>query len=94
MFPGRQINAGAADASGFDVVINGTALGLSDGDPLPLPVETLAAGTIVGEVVMNPDVTPLLSAAAERGCIIHKGVHMITGQVDLLAEFLFSQAGV
>jgi len=94
MFPGRQISAGPADATGFNLVINGTALGLKAHDPLPLPIETLAPGTIVGEVVMNPDITPLLSAAAERGCIIHKGAHMITGQVDLLAAFLFSQAGV
>ncbi|MNR65260.1 shikimate 5-dehydrogenase [compost metagenome] len=69
-------------------------MGLKALDPLPLPVETLAPGTVVGEVVMNPDITPLLSAAAERGCIIHKGAHMITGQIDLLVEFLFSQSGV
>lgn len=94
IFPERLVNAGPADATGFDVVINGTALGLNASDPLPLPVETLALGTIVGDVVMNPDITPLLSAAAERGCVIHKGAHMITGQIDLLAEFLFSKSGV
>ncbi|EJN22011.1 shikimate 5-dehydrogenase [Pseudomonas sp. GM78] len=94
MFPARQVTAGPADANGFDVVINGTALGLKAEDPLPLPVETLAPGTVVGDVVMNPDITPLLSAAAERGCVIHKGAHMITGQIDLLAEFLFSKTGV
>lgn len=94
MFRLRQVSAGPADASGFDVVINGTALGLKSDDPMPLPVETLAPGTVLGEVVMNPDITPLLSAAAERGCVIHKGAHMITGQIDLLAAFLFSQSGV
>jgi len=94
IFPDRRVNAGPADATGFDVVINGTALGLKAQDPLPLPVETLAPGTVVGEVVMNPDITPLLRTAAERGCIIHKGAHMITGQIDLLAEFLFSKSGV
>ncbi|MDD0999272.1 shikimate dehydrogenase [Pseudomonas sp. TNT2022 ID1044] len=93
LFPARRINAGPADASGFNVVINGTALGLKADDPLPLPIETLAPGTVVGDVVMNPDITPLLSAAAERGCVIHKGAHMITGQIDLLAEFLFAQCG-
>jgi shikimate dehydrogenase len=94
LFPGRTINAGAADATGFDVVINGTALGLKADDPLPLPVDTLAPGTLVGEVVMNPDMTALLSAAAERGCVIHKGAHMITGQIDLLAQFLFTESGL
>lgn len=90
---GTPVTAGPADASGFDLVINGTALGLNAHDPLPLPIETLAPGTVVADVVMNPDITPLLSAAAERGCHIHKGAHMITGQLTLLAEFLFSPSG-
>lgn len=89
LVPGRQVAAGPADGRGFDVVINATALGLKAGDPLPLPVETLAPGTLVAEVVMNPDLTALLEAAQARGCQIHKGVHMLTGQVQLLADFLF-----
>ncbi|WP_455888052.1 hypothetical protein [Pseudomonas rustica] len=51
IFPNQQVNAGPADATGFDLVINGTALGLKAQAPLPLPVETLAHGTVVGEVV-------------------------------------------
>ncbi|WP_236235855.1 shikimate dehydrogenase family protein [Pseudomonas faucium] len=89
LVPGRQVAAGPADGRGFDVVINATALGLKAGDPLPLPVETLAPGTLVAEVVMNPDLTALLEAAQARGCQIHKGVHMLTGQVQLQADFLF-----
>ncbi|MCY1185679.1 Shikimate dehydrogenase (NADP(+)) [compost metagenome] len=89
LVPGRLVATGAADGRGFDVVINATALGLKANDPLPLPAETLEPGTLVGEVVMNPDVTALLEAAQARGCQIHKGVHMLTGQVGLLADFLF-----
>lgn len=88
IYPGRAISTGPADGRGFDVVVNGTALGLAPSDPLPMDTGTLDAGTIVAEVVMNPDVTPLLHAAATRRCSIHKGVHMITGQVELLADFL------
>lgn len=90
IYPDQVIEAGPADGRGFDVVVNGTALGLKADDPLPLPAETLVAGTLVAEVVMNPDVTTLLHIATARGCIIHKGVHMITGQTRLLAEFLLS----
>lgn len=90
IYPGRTIHAGAADGRGMDVVVNGTALGLRQGDPLPMEVSTLSAGTVVAEVVMNPDVTPLLAAAAALGCIIHKGVHMIEGQVEMLADFLLA----
>ncbi|MEN5033722.1 shikimate dehydrogenase [Pseudomonas sp. TWI929] len=92
LLPGRQVAAGAADGRGFDVVINATALGLKADDPLPLPAQTLDSGTLVAEVVMSPDVTALLEAAEGRGCQTHKGVHMITGQVELLAGFLFGPA--
>ncbi|QHG65491.1 shikimate dehydrogenase family protein [Pseudomonas putida] len=92
LLPGRKVAAGPADGRGFDVVINATALGLKADDPLPLPAHTLDSGTLVAEVVMNPDVTALLEAAQGRGCQVHKGVHMITGQVELLADFLFGTA--
>jgi len=92
IYPGRAIRAGAADGRGMDVVVNATALGLNENDPLPVNVSTLEAGTVVAEVVMNPDVTPLLAAAATRGCVIHRGAHMIEGQVEMLADFLLADA--
>jgi shikimate dehydrogenase len=91
LYPAQVVRAGPGDGRGFDLVVNGTALGLKSDDPLPLPVETLERSTLVADVVMNPDVTPLLAAAAARGCPIHKGVHMITGQVELLADFLLAE---
>jgi shikimate dehydrogenase len=91
LYAGQIVEAGPADGRGYDLVVNGTALGLKAGDALPLPAETLDASTLVAEVVMNPDVTPLLAEAKARGCAIHKGVHMITGQVELVADFLLAE---
>ncbi|NMN71508.1 MULTISPECIES: shikimate dehydrogenase [unclassified Rhizobium] len=93
LFPDRSIRATQADARGFDLVVNGTSLGMNDGDPLPVPASTLAPGTLVCEVVMQPDTTPLLEAAAVRDCVVHKGNHMITGQIELLAKFLLGTEG-
>ncbi|SDN03696.1 shikimate dehydrogenase [Ensifer sp. YR511] len=90
LYPGRRIRTGPADGAGFDIIVNGTALGLRTEDPLPLDPSSLGPGSVVAEVVMNPDVTPLLLAAQMRGLTIHRGVHMITGQVQLLADFLLS----
>jgi shikimate dehydrogenase len=87
-FSGAQVDAGTPDPRGFDIVVNATALGMHAGDALPLDIDRLDAGTVVAEVVMQPDVTPLLAQAEARGCVVHKGIHMIEQQVRLLVDFL------
>lgn len=86
--PQGVVDAGPADGRGFDLVVNGTALGMHAGDPLPLDIETIAPGTVVAEVVMAPPVTPLLDAARQRGAVIHEGVHMLLGQIDPFIDFV------
>lgn len=86
--PELHAQAGPADPAGFDLVINATSLGLLPGDPLPFDPDRLAPATIVAEVVMNPAITPLLAAAAARGCRIHEGVAMIEGQLDAIARYV------
>ncbi|MBW9064706.1 shikimate dehydrogenase [Rhizobium herbae] len=88
VFPDARISAGVSDPAGYDLVVNGTALGMHEGDALPVDVERLERGTIVAEVVMQPDMTPLLVAAEARGCRVHKGTNMIEQQVRLLVDFL------
>jgi shikimate dehydrogenase len=90
LYPGRDISTGAADATGFDLVVNGTALGMKPSDALPLDAETIAPATVVAEVIMAPPVTELLHAAAARGAIIHEGRHMLTGQIDPLIDFVLA----
>ncbi|MBD9625021.1 shikimate dehydrogenase [Ensifer sp. ENS06] len=87
-FPAARIAAGSPDPAGYDLIVNGTALGMHEGDALPVDVERLDPGSLVAEVVMQPDMTPLLIAAEARGCRVHKGIHMIDQQVRLLVDFL------
>ncbi|QFQ86691.1 shikimate dehydrogenase [Paracoccus kondratievae] len=87
-FPQIEIRTGKADPKDFDLVINGTSLGMHEGDALPVDPDRLTPGTVVAEVVMQPDVTPLLAAAEARGCHIHKGIHMIEQQIRLLVDFV------
>jgi len=91
-YPDGDIAVGPADASGYDLVVNATALGLHASDPLPLDVETIAPGTVVAEVVMLPAITPLLQAASERGADIHAGRHMLLGQIDPFIDFVLGSA--
>jgi len=87
-FPGVAVRSATADGSGFDLLVNATSLGLHQDDPLPLPAESIPAGALVAEVVMQPEVTPLLEAAAARGARTHGGRHMLQAQLDAIAEFL------
>lgn len=57
-------------------------------DELPFPVDRLTPGTLVAEVVVEPETTPLLAAARERGCSIHGGLPMLLAQIDQVIEFL------
>lgn len=72
----------------WDIVVNSTSLGLHADDPLPIDPENLPRKCTVAEVIMQPDETALLRAARLRGCRVHKGVHMVTAQIELLADFL------
>lgn len=79
--------AASNDPSGFDLVVNASPLGMNPGDPLPVDVSRLQPSTFVAEVVMKPDVTPLLAAARERGCRTQPGVDMLFEQIPLYLEF-------
>ncbi|WP_206080335.1 shikimate dehydrogenase family protein [Pacificoceanicola onchidii] len=87
-FPDLDVQAAAADATGSDLIVNGTSLGMHAGEPLPVPMNTIQENAVVAEVVMQPDETELLRQARDRGAMIHKGVHMIRSQIDLLIEHL------
>lgn len=86
--PGAPVSAGPDAPDGFDLVINATALGLRDGEPLPLDPARLGAGTLVCEAAMRDGDTALLAAARARGCRVHHGQHMLLGQIVSIANFL------
>lgn len=82
------VRVGSSDPRGHDVAVNATALGLLPDDPMPFDVYLLGPETVAAEVIMKPETTAMLHAAAARGCRIHQGRHMLDGQADLLARFL------
>jgi shikimate dehydrogenase len=86
-YPRIAIETGGADPAGMDIVVNATPLGMRADDPLPLDASRLAPGTFVGEVVMAATKTPLLAAAAARGCTIQPGTEMLFEQIPLYLEY-------
>jgi len=91
-FPQANIAAGDSDPRGFDIVVNATSLGMKPTDPLPLDTDKLQSRTLVAEVVMKPELTPLLERARSLGCPIHFGRHMLDEQARLMAHFMLEEA--
>lgn len=87
-FPGLPLELDAPDPAAHDIIVNGTSLGLAEGDPLPLDASRLVSGQIVAEVIMQPRVTALLAAAQARGCRIHYGLPMLECQLEMMADFM------
>ncbi|MGY6268779.1 shikimate dehydrogenase family protein [Achromobacter denitrificans] len=87
-YPGLAISLADSNPEPCDIAINATSLGLEDTDPLPFRLDALAPGTVVADAVMSRVDTPLLRAAAARGCRSHPGLYMLEGQIAEIARFL------
>ena len=79
---------GAADPTGFDIVVNATPMGMSSDDPLPVGADLLRSSMFVGDVVAGHGVTPLLQAARAAGCQTADGFQMVEAGIEIMPEFL------
>jgi len=86
-YPALPVRTGASDPAGFDIVVNATPLGMTDGDAMPMDVARIASTTFVAEVVMKREMTPFLTAAADRGCRFQVGSDMLFEQIPAYLEF-------
>jgi shikimate dehydrogenase len=86
-YPNLAVEIRSNDPAGYDLVVNGTPLGMRPSDPLPVDVTRLASSTFVGEVVMKQEITPLLRAARERGCRYQIGTDMLFEMIPAYLEF-------
>ena len=91
-FPLGAIASAGPDPAGKEIVINATSLGLKPGDALPVDAALLTPAMLAAEVVMDPDITPFLAAAARAGCVTHGGLPMLMEQIPILAEFVTGEA--
>ena len=89
---GFRVSAAGNDASGFDIVLNATPLGMLDGDPLPVAAGSLRAGQFVGDVVTKPEVPLLILEARRLGLANSNGVAMFEKVRDLMVDFLLAPA--
>ena len=86
-YPRLAVDIRSNDPAGYDLVVNGTPLGMKPDDPLPVDVTRLTPSTFVGEVVMKTEITPLLKGARERGCRFQVGTDMLFEMIPAYLEF-------
>jgi shikimate dehydrogenase len=86
-FPGLAVVLADNDAAGYHLVVNATPLGMASGDRLPFDPERIEAGALVGDVVLGAQMSPLLQAAARRGCRYLIGTDMLFEQIPAYLEF-------
>jgi shikimate dehydrogenase len=87
-YPSCDAHAAPPDASGYHAVVNTTSLGMKPDDPLPIDPSHLTPDMTVSEIVMSPELTPLLLEAQKRGCRISLGKTMLEHQVRRLETLL------
>ena len=86
-YPALEVATGSNDPVGYDLVVNGTPMGMNEGDPLPVDVTRIAPSTFVGEVVMKQEMTGFLRAVQVRGCRFQVGTDMLFEQIPAYLEF-------
>ena len=86
-YPQLRVSVTGNDPSGFALVVNATPLGMKPGDPLPIDVTRLDSDSLLADVVLREEMTPLLRAAMARGCRIQMGLDMLFEQIPAYLEF-------
>ena len=83
-----NVRSGHFNPVDADVIINTTSLGLFQNDAPLFDYETLRREQCVVDIIMTPEITPLLAAAMARGCRIGLGKHMLAAQYPLVRQLL------
>jgi len=86
-FPACEAAAVAALPAAFDMIVNASTVGMRAGDGLPGDIGTLAADTLVGDVINSEAPTPIIQHGLRHGCRYVTGRDMHSGQIDALLAF-------
>jgi shikimate dehydrogenase len=85
-YPAIEINTQDTDESEFDLLVNGTPLGMNPGDAMPFSVEQVKPTAIIADCGMKTEMTELLRAAQARGLRTQKGKEMLFEQAPLYMD--------
>ena len=77
---------GEVDEMAYDLLVNGTPLGMNLGDPMPFSLNNAKPLAVIADCGMKTENTELLRVAAERGHRVQKGKEMLFEQAPLYME--------
>jgi shikimate dehydrogenase len=86
-YPGCRVDIGPPDWADHQILINATPVGMRPGDGIPLELDGLKAHTLVVDIIVKPDMTPLIARAKQIGCRTLDGRVMLEGQVEEILAF-------
>ncbi|MEX0405871.1 shikimate dehydrogenase [Aquibium sp. LZ166] len=90
-YPGKAV-VGSADPSGFAIIANVTPAGMRPDDPLPVDLSKLLPEMFVSDAITMPEITPLLAAAGQAGCLTSTGVDMFQAERQMMLDFWVGDA--
>lgn len=91
--PCRAWAVDSNDPAGYDLVVNGTPLGLKPTDPMPCDVTRMGPQAALVDILMKNQPTPWVRAARARGLLAQPGFEMMIQQTHLYLEFMgFAEA--
>ena len=91
-YPQLQVRASVSraehDVAQADLIVNATSQGMRADDAPLFDYSVLTSDKQVSEIIMVPEITPLLEAALAKGCKTGYGRRMVEAQYPLLCELL------
>jgi shikimate dehydrogenase len=79
------------DLAAADLIVQATPVGMGDDTALPFDPDLLRGDQIVADLIYQPEVTPLVTAARERGLTAVGGLGMLVHQAALQFERVTSE---
>lgn len=85
-YPSVEITTQDTAEADFDLLVNGTPLGMNAGDAVPFDVALAKDTAIIAECGMKTEMSALLRVAQARGLRIQKGKEMLFEQAPLYMD--------
>ncbi len=85
-YPAVEVCTQETDEAEFDLLINGTPLGMNSGDRMPFSLTNAKSTAIIAECGMKTEMTQLLVDAQARGLRVQKGKEMLFEQAPLYLD--------
>jgi len=86
-FPACHIQVVDSVPKDADMIVNASTVGMRDGDGMPGAIGALDSNTLVGDVIVSAEPTPIIRHAMRHGCRYVNGREMLAGQSDALVSF-------